>query len=84
MKNTVLTIRDEGIGIEAEDVPRVFDLFFTGKNGRNHKAATGIGLFMVKHIAKQLGIEVTLTSAVGEGTSVSPNLRTANNHINGN
>lgn len=70
-KHTVLTIRDEGIGIEAEDVPRVFDLFFTGKNGRKHKTATGIGLFMVKHIAKQLGIEVTLTSTVGEGTSVS-------------
>ena len=70
-KRTVLTIRDEGIGIEAEDIPRVFELFYTGKNGRDHKAATGIGLFMVKHIAKQLGIEVSLTSAVGEGTSVS-------------
>lgn len=86
-KRTVLTIRDEGIGIEAEDIPRVFELFYTGKNGRDlgcrgeqqkclsfaagHKAATGIGLFMVKHIAKQLGIEVTLTSTVGEGTSVS-------------
>jgi hypothetical protein len=70
-KRTVLTIRDEGVGIEAEDIPRVFELFFTGKNGRDHKAATGIGLFMVKHIARQLGIEVTLTSTVGEGTSMS-------------
>ncbi|HYE84111.1 MAG TPA: sensor histidine kinase [Clostridia bacterium] len=70
-KRTVLTIRDEGIGIEAEDIPRVFDLFFTGKNGRDHKAATGIGLFMVRHIAKQLGIEVSLASTVGTGTSVS-------------
>ncbi len=69
-KRTVLTIRDEGIGIGAEDMPRVFELFYTGKNGRDHKAATGIGLFMVKHIAKQLGIEVTLTSAIGEGTKV--------------
>ncbi|MCC9294713.1 sensor histidine kinase [Clostridium sp. WLY-B-L2] len=70
-KRTILTIRDEGIGIKAEDVPRVFDLFFTGKNGRKHKAATGIGLFMVKYIAKQLGIEVDLTSAPEKGTSVS-------------
>lgn len=70
-KRTILTIRDEGIGIEAEDVPRVFDLFFTGKNGRKHKAATGIGLFMVKYIAKQLGIEVDLTSVPEKGTSVS-------------
>lgn len=70
-KRTVLTIRDEGIGIEPADISRVFDLFFTGKNGRDHKAATGIGLFMVRHIAKQLGIEVSLTSTVGAGTSVS-------------
>ncbi|BAE85468.1 sensor histidine kinase [Desulfitobacterium hafniense] len=70
-KRTVLTIRDEGIGIAAEDIPRVFELFFTGKNGREYKAATGIGLFMVRHIAGQLGVEVSLTSAVGTGTSVS-------------
>lgn len=70
-KRTVLTIRDEGIGIPAEDIPRVFDLFFTGQNGRAHRAATGIGLFMVKYIAKQLGIELSLTSAAGEGTRVS-------------
>lgn len=69
-KRTVLTIRDEGIGIKAEDIPRVFDLFFTGQNGRAHRAATGIGLFMVKYIAKQIGIELSLTSATGEGTSV--------------
>jgi signal transduction histidine kinase len=64
-KRTVLTIRDEGIGIEAEDIPRVFELFFTGKNGRDHQAATGIGLFMVRHIAKRLDIGITLTSAAG-------------------
>lgn len=70
-KRTVLTISDEGIGIEAEDIPRVFELFFTGKNGRDYKTATGIGLFMVKHIARQLGIEVSLSSAIGKGTRVS-------------
>ncbi|REE83923.1 hypothetical protein A8990_116102 [Paenibacillus taihuensis] len=64
-------IRDEGEGIAPEDLPRVFELFFTGRNGRSTPNATGIGLAMVKHIAKRLGHEVSLTSAVGEGTCVT-------------
>ncbi|WP_308637150.1 sensor histidine kinase [Paenibacillus silvisoli] len=64
-------IRDEGEGIDPEDMPRVFELFFTGKNGRTTKNATGIGLAMVKHIAKRLGHEVSLTSTLGEGTCVT-------------
>ncbi|SEO82172.1 HAMP domain-containing sensor histidine kinase [Paenibacillus sp. OV219] len=66
-----LSIRDEGEGIAQEDVPRVFELFFTGRNGRANPNATGIGLAMVKHIAKRLGHEVSLTSTVGEGTRVT-------------
>jgi signal transduction histidine kinase len=70
-KHATLNIRDEGIGIPPEDLPRVFDLFYTGQNGRNTKnGATGIGLAMVKHIAKQLGHEVTLLSKKGKGTCV--------------
>ncbi|RAU99171.1 sensor histidine kinase [Paenibacillus sp. YN15] len=71
-KQVTLHIRDEGVGIPPEDVPRVFELFYTGQNGRSPRnSATGIGLAMVKHIAKQLGHEVGLTSAVGQGTCVS-------------
>jgi two-component system, OmpR family, sensor histidine kinase YxdK len=71
-KHATLHIRDEGIGMPPEDVPRVFELFYTGQNGRSPKnSATGIGLAMVKHIAKQLGHEVSLTSSVGKGTCVS-------------
>ncbi|AZN39039.1 sensor histidine kinase [Paenibacillus albus] len=66
-----LRVRDEGEGIAPEDMPRVFELFFTGRNGRANSNATGIGLAMVKHIAKRLGHEVSLTSTVGEGTSVT-------------
>lgn len=64
-------IRDEGEGIAPEDLPRVFELFFTGRNGRSTPNATGIGLAMVKHIAKRLGHEVSLTSTVGVGTCVT-------------
>lgn len=70
-KHSYLHIRDEGIGIEPEDVPRVFELFFTGNNGRKEQNATGIGLAMVRHVAKRLGHDVSLTSTVGVGTCVS-------------
>lgn len=67
---TVLRIRDEGIGIPPEDLPRVFDLFFTGTAGRQNKDATGIGLAMVKYIAKKLGHTVFIDSESGKGTEV--------------
>ena len=76
-QKAALHIRDEGIGIPPEDVPRVFELFYTGQNGRTpNNSATGIGLAIVKHIAKQLGHEVSLTSTVGKGTCVSLAFRT--------
>ncbi|PWW05173.1 hypothetical protein DFQ01_105157 [Paenibacillus cellulosilyticus] len=68
---TSVRVRDEGEGIDPEDLPRVFELFYTGKNGRSHKQATGIGLAMVRHTAKRLGHEVSLTSKLGEGTCVT-------------
>jgi len=64
----VLRIADSGIGIPSEDLPRVFDMFFTGANGRRRKESTGIGLFMVKLIAAKLGIEVAIQSEAGHGT----------------
>ena len=66
-----LRITDTGIGIPPEDLPRVFDMFFTGANGRRRKDSTGIGLFMVKHIADRLGIRVTVESEVGNGTTAT-------------
>ena len=72
-----LRITDSGIGIPSEDLPRVFDMFFTGQNGRRRKESTGIGLFMAKHIADRLGIGIDLASEVSKGTMVTltfPNL----------
>jgi signal transduction histidine kinase len=66
-----LCVTDSGDGIPPADLPRVFDMFFTGANGRRRKDATGIGLFMVKHIAGRLGVEVTVDSVMGEGTAVT-------------
>lgn len=63
-----LLIKDEGIGISKEDLPRVFEPFFTGNNGRKERSSTGIGLYMVKIIAKKLGHGISLASQVGNGT----------------
>lgn len=65
-----LRITDSGIGIPTEDLLRVFDMYFTGINGRRCKESTGIGLFMAKHIAVRLGIILSIVSEVGKGTTV--------------
>ena len=65
-----LCIRDTGIGIAPEDLPRVFEKGFTGCNGRTDKRATGIGLYLCRRILEKLGHTIAITSTVGEGTTV--------------
>ncbi len=67
-EETILSITDEGMGINAEDIPRVFDPFFTGNNGRIDRNATGIGLYMVKYISQKLGHKISINSKKGEWT----------------
>lgn len=68
--NIVLTIEDNGIGIIEKDINRVFEKGFTGENGRQFGKSTGIGLYLCKKLAEQLGLGLTLTSKTGEGTKV--------------
>lgn len=65
-----LIIQDSGIGILAEDLPRVFERGFTGFNGRLDKKSTGIGLYLVKRILKMLGHTISIESTENEGTKV--------------
>lgn len=65
-----LIIKDEGIGIPEYDLKRVFQPFFTGKNGRKLKNATGIGLYIADTIARKLGHGIKISSQVGSGTEV--------------
>ena len=67
----VLTIEDNGIGIIEKDINRVFEKGFTGENGRKFGTSTGIGLYLCKKLAEQLGLGFSLTSKVGDGTKVS-------------
>ena len=69
-QENVLTIADTGIGIQAEDLPRVFERGFTGCNGRGGTRSTGLGLYLCRQICSNLGHEITIASQPGQGTQV--------------
>ena len=70
MKEKSLVIEDTGIGIPAEDLPRIFEKGFTGYNGRENKKSTGIGLYLCKNIMDKLQWNITVDSEVGSGTKI--------------
>lgn len=65
-----ITIKDTGIGIKAEDLPRVFEKGYTGYNGNADKKATGIGLYLCRQMADKLGHTIRMESEIGKGTKV--------------
>ena len=75
-ENQVLSICDTGIGIEAEDLPRIFEKGFTGYNGRADKKSTGLGLYLCKKVADKLSISIQVKSKVGEGSTFLLDLHT--------
>lgn len=69
-KPQILCIRDTGMGIAPEDLPRVFEKSYTGYNGRSDKKASGIGLYLCKRICDNLGHRITVQSSLENGTVV--------------
>ena len=69
-----LRIRDTGIGIAPEDLPRIFENGYTGYNGRADKKASGIGLYLCKRICNNLGHCITARSIVDVGTIIDIDL----------
>ena len=67
---TVLEVSDDGPGIPAADVPRVFERGFTGANGRAVGSSTGMGLYLVAELCAKMGLGVELASEEGRGTRV--------------
>lgn len=70
VENLTLIIEDTGIGIRAEDIPRIFEKGYTGVNGRDDNRATGIGLYLSNKIMRKLGHRLYITSTEGKGTKV--------------
>jgi signal transduction histidine kinase len=69
----VLTVRDQGIGIPPEDVPRVFERFHRAANV-GHIEGTGLGLAGARQIVEQHGGTVAVESELGEGTELTVRL----------
>lgn len=69
-QRTVLSISDTGIGIASEDLPRIFEKGYTGYNGRADKKSTGIGLYLCRRIAENLGCSISAQSVCGAGTTI--------------
>ena len=74
-ENGLLVLRDTGIGIRPEDLPRIFEWGYTGYNGRLDKRSTGVGLALVKQVMEMLGNKIEIRSVLGEGTEVFLDLR---------
>jgi two-component system, OmpR family, sensor histidine kinase YxdK len=69
-KRIVLEVTDHGIGIPKQDIGRVFAPYFTGQHGRKYRESTGLGLYLVHEVCKQLDHQVELASEEGVGTTV--------------
>lgn len=68
--NDYIEVKDQGIGIAQEDLPRIFEKGYTGYNGRSDKKSTGIGLYLVKKAMTSIGGDIEVSSQLGEGTTV--------------
>lgn len=65
-----LCIRDTGIGIAPEDLPRIFEKGYTGVNGRADKKASGLGLYLCRRICRALGHTIRANSSPDSGTVI--------------
>lgn len=65
-----LYIKDSGLGIQDSDLLRVFERGFSGYNGRLTQQSSGLGLYLSKKIADELGHQISIASQVGHGTTV--------------
>jgi signal transduction histidine kinase len=66
----VLTVSDDGKGVEPADLPRLFERFYRGDQARTSRG-TGLGLAIVKHVLTSAGAEVEASSKPGQGLTIS-------------
>ena len=63
-----LSIEDNGIGIPAEDLGRIFRKGFSGVNGRKYGKSTGMGLYLCDTLCRKLGTDLSVSSREEEGS----------------
>jgi signal transduction histidine kinase len=70
----VLEVRDGGIGIPPEDLPRIFERFYRASNVGDQLRGTGLGLAGARQIVEQHGGEISVSSQPGTGTTFAVRL----------
>lgn len=78
----ILVIEDSGRGIDAKDLPRIFDKGFTSTTVHLDNAATGMGLYLTKNVAQSLLIHITVQSQLGKGTNFTLTFPKRNDFVN--
>lgn len=68
--HTWLVMKDNGIGIKQEELPRVFEKGFTGSNGRVNQKSTGFGLYICNRLCDKMNIDMNIDSVEGEYTTI--------------
>ncbi|MDP5276016.1 sensor histidine kinase [Chengkuizengella axinellae] len=81
-EHCVLVIQDFGRGIDAKDLPRIFDKGFTSTTNHYDNAATGMGLYLVQKIARPLMVHIDVQSKPEEGTTFTLTFPKSNNFSN--
>jgi len=72
--NIIISVTDEGVGIAKEDLPHIFDDFYSGKVRPEGERSSGVGLAITKRIIEAHDGKVSLKSKLGEGSSFSIHL----------
>lgn len=68
--HTTLSIRDNGCGVRACDLPHIFEKGFTGDSGDTRKKSTGMGLYLVKQLTDALKIDIAVKSEWMQGFEI--------------
>lgn len=77
-EQVLVEVADDGPGIDAEHLPRLFERFYRAGSGRaRHEGGSGLGLAIVKHLVESHGGTITVRSTKGEGTTFGFTLQRA-------
>ncbi len=67
-KSKVISIKDNGYGIEKKSIHRIFERFYRSSKARAHTKGTGLGLALVKQLSARIGCNITVQSQINTGT----------------